>query len=57
MRKFDDALREFTRACRSAADWKSFFGAAYRTRLDAAFAHVKAAYEVACEIDDEELHR
>lgn len=57
MRKFDEALAAFSYACRAAAHWKDFFGAAYRTRLDTAFAEVKKAYEFACQADDEELNR
>lgn len=58
MKHFDQALDEFTYACIIAADWKhNFFGAAYRTRLEAAFAEVKRTYENACRVDDQELGR
>lgn len=57
MRRFDNALHEFEEACIRAVRWKEFPGAAYRSRLDQAFAGVKAAYENACRVDDEELGR
>lgn len=58
MNAFDRALSHFSSCCRTAADWKhSFAGAAYRTRLDAAFKLVREAYEMACEVDDAELGR
>jgi len=57
MSKFDDALENFAQACRNAAMWKAFYGAVYRTRLDAAFKCVKDAYENACRVYDEELGR
>ena len=58
MKAFDQALLRFSSCCRRAADWKhSFAGAAYRTRLDAAFKLVRDAYEMACEVDDAELGR
>lgn len=58
MTGFDLACAEFSAACKTAASWKhAFAGAAYRTRLDAAFASVKNAYEAACAADDKELER
>ena len=57
MTKFDAALNGFADSCKQAYYWKDFYGAAYRTRLDAAFALVKEAYEAACKADDEELGR
>jgi hypothetical protein len=58
MREFDRACETFTGACTNAAGWKhNFMGAAYRTRIDAAFRLVKEAYEMACAADDKELGR
>lgn len=55
---FDGACNQFSAFCRMAADWKhEFSGAAYRSRVDAAFAKVKEAYEIVCKADDIALGR
>jgi hypothetical protein len=50
--EFDKSLVVWRQACLDASNIHNFFGAAYRTRLDAAFEHVKRAYEEACKADD-----
>lgn len=48
-RSFNEACFNFTFACERAANFiHAYPGAAYRTRIDAAFADVKRAYEQAC---------
>lgn len=58
MREFDKACAEFSETCCIASNWKQeYFGAAYRTRIEAAFAALKSAYENVCTVDDKELGR
>ena len=55
---FDEAAARFTYACKQAANWKHvFLGAAYRTRIDRAFAVLCEAHAQVVRADDEELKR
>lgn len=53
MKDFDEAAAEFTRACALAVNWKhEFMGAAYRTRIDRAFALICEAHAKLVRVDD-----
>ena len=55
--KFLEAVDQWKHTCMIASNIHNYYGAVYRTRLDAAFKAVELAYQQACEADDNERHR